>query len=440
MVDLNEHIKRMKELFLAEHGIVKPLLSEQDPKSRTGQVTQSGVGKENPDILFDSEYQEDFPVKASKEKEIRTRNPKFDEQLAELKKNPAYKPLIEKIKDDSKEMTIFFFYLNQTSRLTFLKITLDFLQSFTKRRKLARELKKNPNYTGESNLYNWEANLAEGNVVNTEVPTNRVEGEESLNLEIPLEVAGRTVYKDNSTQPDVSLVQAIDKWVQDAKTSIDEIKALNPQATVELISVDIASSCSRLRNTGEYEGKTWSQLSKDRAEVVYQLMAQKLESIGVGLNPNVQKVLRGGYNGDGSSGPDPANTFTFYDGRTTNKMSYSKTGAEKLSGPDNVRQVFNYGTLLPTQKDSDQYKFCIALAVIKITAKQQGIEPMKPMMAKSQGYSLELNPLYEQKEVKLKVGRQFKVKGGNVSNQSYDIPKVRGKLAQCAAYGNKINR
>ena len=74
MVDLNEHIKRMKELFLAEHGIVKPLLSEQDPKSRTGQVTQSRVGKENPDILFDSAYQEYFPVKASKEKESKNRN------------------------------------------------------------------------------------------------------------------------------------------------------------------------------------------------------------------------------------------------------------------------------------------------------------------------------------------------------------------------------
>ena len=58
MMDLNEHIRRMKDLFLAEHGIVKPLITEQDPKSSSGQVMQSGTGKENPDILYDSQFAE----------------------------------------------------------------------------------------------------------------------------------------------------------------------------------------------------------------------------------------------------------------------------------------------------------------------------------------------------------------------------------------------
>lgn len=349
MMDLNEHIKRMKDLFLAEHGIVNPLISEQDPKSSSGQVTQSGVGKDNPDVLFDSQFNEDFPISAKQDKQIRAKNPNFDSQLAQLKQNPAYKPLIDKIKGDTDMMKIFFFYLNQSSRLQFLKQTLEFLRSFTKKRQLEKQIKKNKDYTGEENLYGWTASLVEGDVVKTETPVSKVEGQESIEFEIPLEVAGKTVYEENSTTPDVMLVQAIDKWVTDAKTQIDAIKVDNPDAVVELISIEIASSSSRLRNTGEYEGKTWAQLSKDRAEVVYQIMTQKLESIGVGLNPNLQKVLRGGYNGDGSSGPDPANKFTFYNGKTTNGMSYSKTGAEKLSGPDSVRQVFNYGSLLSTQ-------------------------------------------------------------------------------------------
>jgi len=129
MMDLNEHIRRMKELFLAEHGIVKPLISEQDPKSSSGQVTQSGVGKDNPDVLFDSQFNEDFPITAKQEKEMLAKNPNLDNQVMELRQSPAYKPLIDKIKGDTEMMKIFFFYLNQSSRLQFLKQTLDFLQS-----------------------------------------------------------------------------------------------------------------------------------------------------------------------------------------------------------------------------------------------------------------------------------------------------------------------
>lgn len=441
MMDLNEHIRRMKELFLAEHGIVKPLISEQDPKSSTGEVMQAGTGKENPDILYDSQFADNLPNKPTEEQIVK-KNPNFDKQLMELRQNPAYKPLVEKLKDSDEEMKIFFHYLNQTSRLQFLKQTLDFLRSFTKKRKLERAVRKNEKYTGEENLYDWSAELVAGDIVKTKNPAAPNTGGDSIEIEIPLEVAGKTVYKDNSNEPDVSLIQAIDTWIADAKAQIDVIKADNPGATAQLVSIDIASSCSRLRNTGDYEGKTWNQLSNDRAEKVYQLMTQKLSSIGVGLDPTLQKVLRGGYNGDGSSGPDPSNNFTFYDGTKTNGMSYSTTGADKLSGPDNKRQKFTYNQLLSTQLESDPYKFCLVIAKIKITANQTGTEPMQPTVTKSQGYSLKLSPLYKQKEWngKLKTRKQKKFSGGNTSSSggASKKSKVKGKMAQCAAYGNKI--
>jgi len=204
MMDLNEHIKRMKDLFLAEHGIVKPLISEQDPKSSSGQVMQSGVGKDNPDVLFDSQFNEDFPVKPAQEKQMLAKNPNFDNQLRELRQSPAYKPLIDKIKGDTEMMKIFFFYLNQSSRLQFLKQTLDFLQSFTKKRQLEKQLAKNQNYTGEENLYGWTANLVAGDIIKTKTEASPVEGG-AIEIEFPLEVAGKTVYKENSTVPDVTL-------------------------------------------------------------------------------------------------------------------------------------------------------------------------------------------------------------------------------------------
>lgn len=441
MMDLNEHIKRMKDLFFAEHGIVKPLISEQDEKSLSGQVTQSGTFKDiNPDALFDIAYEGDFSVKSSEKKRIESQNPNFSSQLSELKKNPAYKPLIDKIKDDTDEMKIFYFYLTQVSRLQFLNQTLEFLRSFTKRRQLAKQLKKDENYTGEDNLYGWDAELTKGDIVKSEIPAAPVEGEDAIEFEIPLEVAGKTVYKENSTEPDLTLIQAIDNWVADAKTQIDSVKSINPDAVVELVSIDIASSCSRLRNTGAYDGVTWSVLSKDRVEKVYEVLIGKLSSIGVTLDPKLQKVLRGGYNGDGSSGPDPSKKFTFYDGKTTNNMAYSTTGADRLTGPDEQRKAFEYGGLLSTQKDSDQYKFCLVVAKIKITAKEQGPPEMKPTITKSQGYSLLLTPLYKEKEkeIKLKGGKQFKFKGGDTGGGSTKTLKVKGKLIQCAAYGNKI--
>lgn len=440
MMDLNEHIKRMKDLFLAEHGIVKPLISEQDPKSSSGQVMQSGTGKENPDVLFDEAYADSTAgLTDSKQKQIIAKNPNFNNQLNQLKQDPAYKPLMDKLDDD--ERAIFYFNLKQTSRLLFLKQTLEFLQSFTKKRQLEKQIAKNKNYTGEENLYNWEADLVAGDVVKTKTSVTP-SGGSSIEIEIPLEVAGKTVYKENSTEPDVTLIQAIDSWIADANGQINDIKATNPNAVVQLVSIDIASSCSRLRNTGDYEGVTWDKLSMDRGERVYQLITQKLSAIGVGLDQSLQKVLRGGYNGDGSSGPDPANRFTFYDGRTTNGMSYSSNGADKLSGPDSKRKVFSYGQLLSTQIESDQYKFCLVVAKIKITANQTGVEPVTPSFTKSQGYTLELNPLYKQKEFtgKLKPAKgAYKPKGGGGGGGGPEkVQKVKGKMAQCAAYGNKI--
>ena len=442
MMDLNEHIKRMKDLFLAEHGIVKPLMSEQDPKSSSGQVMQASTSKDvNVDALFDVTYLETTSINNKEQTKVKSNNPNFDAQLDELKKNPAYKPLMEKLDEDEKR--IFYLYLTQISRLQFLNQTLEFLRSFTKRRKLEREVKKDEDYTGEDNLYDWGADLTQGDVVKTEIPGQQSpQGEDSIEFEIPFEVAGKTVYKENSTEPDLSLIQAIDNWISNANATINQVKAENPNAVAELVSIEIASSCSRLRNTGDYEGKTWNELSRDRGEKVYNLITQNLAAIGVTVNPKLQKVLRGGYNGDGSSGPDPANKFTFYNGKTTNGMSYSSNGADRLSGPDSQRKVFNYGQLLSTQLESDQYKFCIVLAKIKISGKKQtDPEPLKPSVLKSQGYSLLLYPLYKTKPIKLKARKQFKVKGGGFGSgggETYNVPKVKGKLAQCAAYGNKI--
>jgi hypothetical protein len=438
MKNLNEHISRMKELFIAQHGIIKPLVSEQDEKMKSSTVVQSGVGKDNPDVLFDSSYNESFPVNANQEKKFRAKNPNFDTQLSELKQSPVYKPLVDRLVNDTEMMTIFFFYLNQKTRLQFLTQTLEFLRSFTSERKLEKQMAANQNYTGEENLYNWSANLVAGDVVTNKQNVTKEPTGDFIDVEIPLQVAGKTVYKDNSNEPDVTLIKAIDEWVGNITTEVNNAKSVEPSAVAELVSIDIASSCSRLRNTGSYENMTWNQLSKDRADKVYQIMTERLSSIGVTVSQSVQKILRGGYNGDGSSGPDPARKFAFYTGRT-NDMAYSSDGAKRLTGPDENRKTFSYGTLLQTQVESDQYKFCIVIAKIRIKASAEQKEPLKPIVTKSQGYTLELAPLYKEKTKnnngKLKrMKGAYKGKGGGDNFVARKIPSARAALATCPAY------
>ena len=397
MQSLNEHIDRMKQLFQAQHGIIRPLISEQDDVTQPGQFKD----KINKEILFDESYLDSFPIDNKKKETYKKMNPNFDKQLSELKQHPAYKPLIEKIKDNGDAMTIFYFQLIQSSRIAFLNKTLDFLRSFTKKRKLQKRVEDDPNYTGEDELYNWEADIVKGDETKTIVPIETKNNVNYQTFNVPLQVGGKTVYVDNSTEPDVSLIDAINKWINDAKMVIDEAKTVNPNVSVELSKIDIASSCSRLRNTGNYEGQTWAKLSADRAERVYGIIVNELQNIGVTVSPSIEKVIRGGYNGDGSSGPDPSKKFLFDNGKSTNGMGYSTDGSDKLSGPDSQRKVqigsYNYGQLLSTQEESHQYKFCIVIATIIISSKNEGVKPLQPDAIYTKGYSLKLEPKYYKK-------------------------------------------
>jgi hypothetical protein len=435
--NLIEEIDRMRSLISAKHGIIKPFLFE--VLKEQNNVEQMGRGKEadNPDVLYDENF---YDLRDDIKKKYETKNPNLNAQLNELKSNPAYKLLMEKL--DNEDKKIFYAFLTQKSRLEFLKITLNFLQSFTKKRKLQKELEKNPNYTGVNELYGWNADILVGDQTKQVIEVKLEDDFEIKEYQIPLDVAGQTVYKDNSTEPDAALITAIDEWVEELKSTIEFEKQDNEaQVIVECTKIDIASSCSRLRNTGEvYEGKTWNQLSKDRAERVYTILVSKLQELGVVLSPSIQKILRGGFNGDGTSGPDPSKSFTLRSGKRALNMSYSKTGAEKLSGPDEKRfGADKYDGLLKSSQESDKYKFCIAMAdiIIKVRKSDQP-DPLKPSTLYYQGYSIVLNPEYKPikyKKLKNKKGR-YRHKGGNggggtKTRQPFIIFK---KLVNCPAY------
>ena len=432
--NLTEEIYRMKNLMSYSNGQHKnPIISEQEDENGDD-VTQRGKGrlKDNPDALYDEEL---YKPSSNIQKKIKKANPNFDSQLAELKKHPTYKLMVGRM--DRNEDKIFFEILTQESRKVFLDKTLEFLRSFTNKKKLERKIKKDPNFTGieSKKLYNWDLTIKKGKLNKETIPVEVVDNIQSVELEIPLYVQGKTVYKDNSAEPAESLVNEIKSWVGEVKSEIDVIKQNYPNTIAECIEVDIASSCSRLRNTGAYEGKTWNELSKDRSEKVYGILIEQLKSIGVTVSPEITKVLRGGKNGNGSSGPDPANKFVFDSGKKTSKMRYSKDGAQALSGSDENRFVGEYGKLLDSQEESHQYKFCSALAKVMIKAKiDEGVEPLKPETIYDKGFSIALKPTYKPIKFKGKPSKNsYKPKGGG-KNKTHVVAKrkkVKNNMTKC---------
>jgi hypothetical protein len=428
----NENVTSLEKLN-EETLRVKNLLSEQEEEN-DDDVTQLGRGrlKDNPDALYDEEL---YKPSSNIQKKIKKANPNFDSQLSELKKHPTYKLMVGRM--DRNEDKIFFEILTQESRKVFLDKTLEFLRSFTNKRKLERKIKKDPNFTGieSKKLYNWDLTIKKGKLNKETIPVEVVDNIQSVELEIPLYVQGKTVYKDNSAEPAESLVNEIKRWVGEVKSKIDVIKQNYPNTIAECIEVDIASSCSRLRNTGEYDKKTWNQLSKDRAERVYGILIGELGSIGVTVSPEITKVLRGGKNGNGSSGPDAAKKFVFDNGKKTTSMSYSTTGADQLYGPDKDRFVGEYGKLMSSQAESHQYKFCSALAKVMIKAKiDEGVEPLKPETIYNKGFSIVLMPTYKPIKFKGKPSKNsYKPKGGG-KNKTHVVvkrKKVKNNMTKC---------
>lgn len=443
---LNEELMKMRKLMdfdisknshdvLSESNIRKSVLSEQGDPDKDD-VTQKGQGKwgDNPDVLSDEKY---MKVSNSFEVKFKEKNPNFDSQLSELNNNLSYPLLMKKL--DKEERKIFYLSLTQKSRMFFLDKTLTFLRSFTKKRKLERRLKKDPNYTHTwKELHNWNADLKTGNKTKEVIPIINEEVPE-IKIEEPLYVKGKTVYKDNSKEPDVSLINIIDEWVNNVNLRIEQYKLSYPNLTAELTSADIASSCSRLRNTGLYDGKTWKELSTDRAEEVYKILVEKLNSIGVTVSSDVVKIIRGGKNksGDGSSGPDAAKKFVFDTGKKTSSMSYSKTGADTLYGPDKDRFVGEYGKLMSSQAESHQYKFCAIMATILVKGEGEQVEPLQPEVLHWRGFSLILKPEYYSKTPKrLRKGSRWKPSGKTFDTPKWKIPmkKVKTIIDDCPIF------
>tara|TARA_R110000796_G_C14533818_1_gene432172 strand:+ start:53 stop:1297 length:1245 start_codon:yes stop_codon:yes gene_type:complete len=408
---LSENMLRFGVKNLNESAI-KNLLEQEEKLSKDA----------NPDYLLDTYNSNSRKVGNPGFGTEITGNPNHDNQLAELKSNPIYDKLMKRF--SKPEQRAFLQRLSQASRLVFLQQTKTWAEGFLKAKQLARKKQKDPNFDAVAAMKsNWKAKLVKGKI-EKDVTSTAVK-QPAIAIDLPLDIKGSTTYVDNSTQPGQVLIAGIDTWVKLVAAQFNEAKQQNPNAVIECSSIDIASSCSRLRNTN---GMTWNELSKGRAEVVYKILIEKLKGLGVAFNPNMIKQLRGGFNGDGSSGPDAAKNFKFDSGKSTTNMSYSIDGNEPLRGSDDKRFVGTYGSLMTDQSQSHQYKFCTAL--VKVTIKAEASEDtVLPKVVKVSAYSLLL-------QTSVPMGQPRRLKPFKNIKWKISFEKVKNKLDACKPFGN----
>lgn len=141
------------------------------------------------------------------------------------------------------------------------------------------------------------------------------------------------------------------------------IKKYGNDLTVTDIS--ITTSSSRFRNTGDYENKSFKQLSQDRTNSAYNFVTQMLTEKGFKFSQFSPTLNFDGENGDGSSGPNPPEGYNYVDVGDVPMNS-------KPTQPRNEA-----GLPLSKPEDYEKYKYCKIDIKVKVPKQSLPGQPGK---------------------------------------------------------------
>ncbi len=230
-----------------------------------------------------------------------------------------------------------FLYLTQETRKDFL----DKFSEWVTSEDITKIVKKNPDKV--------QSKIVKGKI-NKETEIGEIPSPEPQSFMFDLE--GKNTFIDNVSDISPDLEIRIDDFIKEITPRVQY--TLNRKGVVTCDKIDVAASSSRFRNTEEAKDLTWAQLSEQRANKVYEEIYRRLSELGVKFNDN-HKVLRGGTNGDGTSGPNP--------GKNDKGLQYiiSKDGTYNniLTKEEYKENINKYGEPHNTKEEYDQYKFCI---------------------------------------------------------------------------------
>jgi len=264
----------------------------------------------------------------------------------------------------SENAEIWYQQLTQESRKVFLNQWVSYLETASKRIQKGKK---------DVNIHLIEGAKTTENVALppdlTEPPPPTI-----LLKEFNSKDVGKNVYIDNESSVTEYMKSEISKMLSESQKLQTFAKSVN--GSVVCTKLDVVSSSSRLRNTGNASNKTWVQLSKERAENVKNELKIGLESFGISVPDNVI-TLKGGTNGDGTSGPNPPKPLQLTSDGITIITDESKRNAFK--------------TPHTNINDYLQYKYCIINVELQIVWGNLPTEEKQFQTITSKNYTMEIN-------------------------------------------------
>ncbi len=196
-------------------------------------------------------------------------------------------------------------------------------------------------------LDKWDESLKKNMVLTITEKTETVAGETiGGTVEFPIDWNPETnvqLYVNNQWEVSPEFVNSFKINVID---KIDLVKQINPNIPVSLISLDIQTSASRYRNTGQAAELSFQELSGYRNNSAKDYILATLQENGVtnidAVTPTQQYL---GGNGDGTTGPNPPEP-----------NAYVNSGNVKMNTtPTEPRDKF--GEPHATPEEYDQYRY-----------------------------------------------------------------------------------
>jgi hypothetical protein len=169
---------------------------------------------------------------------------------------------------------------------------------------------------------------------------------------------------------------------------------------------------------------TWEQLSRARSQNVLKYILSQLKSAGVDIS-NYNYTEGGGYNGDGTSGPNP--------GMTEDGKPYAISIDGTFNNVDNTGKSRNdFGKPHATKAEYDIYKFILISADISGIVEDPNIT--KPAGKTFTDYSILFTPVSD-RIIKLKHSKEQR------NPRELEIAKkVANKALECSFTGTGLSK
>lgn len=393
-------------------------------------VTQQGGEKFSNQIMIPTEEDAKLLQSSSaanfitKAKNIAKKNNKenvdYNQQLVTTY-GDTYKTFINGLSKDPHRgisANIWYLQLTQDSRIVFLNQWKNYLETASKKvQKGKQEVKislssnKNPD-------------------TKVELPPNITTPPEPIVLlkEFNEVGAGQNVYEDNKSEITPYMQGEIQKIINAAQDVMN--KAKEASGSVKCTNLEVVASSSRLRNTNEAANKTWAQLSKERADNVKNSLVIGLKGVGVSVPDNVIE-LKGGLNGDGTSGPNPPR-------KDDKGKSYTLTsdGITVITDTDQERnkpfpKAWEGAITTPSTNINDYlpFKFCIISVTLQVTWSVLPDEIKQFETLKSKNFTMEIKPIVKLGNVRIPS------KGFGTTLFPGPNPNTKQRLDICPAFG-----